>query len=115
LAVTTLFGKQILAVFGPDYIAAYWPMCLFSIGSSVWAIFSLAPSFLIFTQRQRTLFYNLLIHGIVLGVAIAFLFPRYGALGAAASYAVCISSLALSNFAFARRRVGELAIPKTSR
>jgi O-antigen/teichoic acid export membrane protein len=103
LAVISLFGKPILRLFGEDFVVAYPALVLISIGSSLWTLFSMAPSFLLFAGQKRALLINFLSHGLILTVLTTLLFLHYGVVGAAAAYALSIGSLSLVNLWLAER------------
>ncbi|TWT83989.1 Polysaccharide biosynthesis protein [Planctomycetes bacterium CA13] len=103
LGVIALYGKRILNLYGDDFVYAYPSLCLVSVGSSVWTMFSLAPTFLLFANQRRPLITLLVIHAVMMTVLTVWLFSIQGALGAATAYAITTSSLALWNLTIANR------------
>lgn len=116
LTIVFVFGKRILSLYGEQYVEAYFALCLVAIGSSVWTLFSLAPSFLLFVGARKALLANLITHGILLVLLTVVLFQSHGYRGAAAAYAISICSLALGNFYLANRylRIARMATPLTN-
>ncbi len=105
LAFILLFGRQVLSLYGDDFTAAYPSLLIVAVGSSVWTLFSLAPSYLLFVGERRLLLKNMLLHAVILIVSTAVLFSSFGAFGAAVAYAVTISSLTLVNLRLANRSI----------
>ncbi|QEG41510.1 lipopolysaccharide biosynthesis protein [Roseimaritima ulvae] len=109
LAVVMLLGKQILGLYGEDFVPGYGALCIVAVGSSVWTMFSLSPSFLLYSGGSRILLALLCIHAIVLVLLVGALFPAFGAIGGAAAYAITVSAFTLSAFFFASTRFGRLS------
>ncbi len=99
----TLFGEAILRLYGEQFVSAYASLLLVALGSSVWTVFSLAPTFLLFAGKRRLLWMIFLSHGILLTALTAFMARPFGAAGAATAYAVSVTSLALWSWQFAER------------
>jgi len=88
LFVILTFGRSILSMFGEQYATEYPALLLIAFGASISAIFSLAPTYMHFTGRDRIVLAALLAT-MVLNLALCFpLSHYYGALGAAIAYAV---------------------------
>jgi O-antigen/teichoic acid export membrane protein len=93
LALIFVFGRSILAVFGPEFVSAYPALCVIATGASVSTLFSLAPTYLQFTDRSRVVLTGMVV-AVTLSLALCFpLSYRFGALGAAVAYAAPISIL----------------------
>jgi O-antigen/teichoic acid export membrane protein len=93
LFVIIAFGRSILSLFGAQYSTEYPALCLIALGASISTIFSLAPIYMHFTNRDRIVL-AALIAAVVLNLALCIpLSDRYGALGAAIAYAVPIALL----------------------
>jgi O-antigen/teichoic acid export membrane protein len=93
LLALLLFGSSILSLFGEQYSTEYWALCLIALGASISTIFSLAPTYMHFTNRDRTVL-AALAAAAILNIALCIpLSDRYGALGAAIAYAVPVSLL----------------------
>lgn len=108
LAIIFLFGKRILGLYGPGFESAYPALCLIAVGSSVWTLFSLAPTFLMFAGERRKLLFCQLGYGTLLAVLTVVLLQRFGATGAGAAYAISISLMAITNFIIANDKFDEL-------
>jgi len=95
LVLIFVFGKSILSVFGKEFVSAYPAMCVIAIGASISTFFSLAPTYLHFTDRSRIVL-GLMVASVGMSLALSFpLGKHFGSLGAAVAYAVPISSLYL--------------------
>ena len=93
LFVIIAFGPSILSLFGENYSTEYPALCLIALGASVSTIFSLSPTYMHFTNRDRIVL-PALVASVVLNLALCIpLSDRYGALGAAIAYAVPVSLL----------------------
>lgn len=83
-----VFGREILALFGPDYVAAYPATCIIAVGASFTTLFSVAPYFVQFLEKDRS---ALLPTGVATAVSLvlyAWLGSAYGAVGAALAYTI---------------------------
>lgn len=103
LLVVAVFGKSILSLYGPRFIVSYPALCWIAIGSSMATLFSLAPTFLLYAGRRRLLTWLLFVHALMLLTLTVVLFRQYGGTGAAAAYAISVSSYAISNLCCANR------------
>ncbi len=109
LTIIVLFGKPILRLYGEDFVSGYNALCVVAVGSSVWTLFSLSPSFLLYSGRRRILVTLLSSHSILMVLLMVVLFPNFGALGAAFAYALTVSGFALSSLFFALLHFNHLA------
>ncbi len=82
---------------------AYPALCIIAVGSSCWTLFSLAPTFLLYSDKRQMLMLNLIVHGLLLSGLTALLFAYRGVMGAAVAYAVAIGALSISNLLLALR------------
>lgn len=105
LATMFCFGQPILSWYGSDYDESYASLLIVSVGACVWSLFSLAPTFLMFADRQKRVFINLGLHGALITVLTIVLFMEHGKIGAAIAFSGSITSLAFSNFLMARMEV----------
>lgn len=105
LATIFVFGKQILSLYGGDFESAYPALCVIAVGSSVWTIFSLAPSFLLYVGERKQLLVSLFVHGVLLAVLSASLMRYFGVMGSAVAYTVTVTSLAITNQQLAQRYI----------
>ncbi|GAA5509982.1 hypothetical protein [Novipirellula caenicola] len=115
LVVVIFAGDEILMLYGERFSDSYVPLCIVAFGSSVWTLFSLSPTFLLFAGERRTLLSLLCIHAVGLVVLLVLFFQAFGAAGAAAAYAISISSFAISNLLFANRHFRKLRAQSMSR
>lgn len=105
LVVMVACGRYVLCLYGEDFVAAFPSLLVIALGSSVWTLFSLAPSYLLFVGERRLLLKNMFVHSLVLVAGTVVLFPWLGALGAAIAYAVSIASLSLVNLRLANQSI----------
>ncbi len=115
LATVFFAGDEILMLYGERFAESYVPLCIVAFGSSVWTLFSLSPTFLLFAGERRTLLSLLCIHAVGLVVLLVLFFEAFGAAGAAAAYAISISSFAISNLLFANRHFRKLRAQSANR
>jgi len=93
LLLVLIFGRSILAVFGPEFVSAYPALCIIAVGASISTFFSLDPSYLHFTDRSRFVL-TAMVASVVLSLILCFPLGYYfGATGAAFAYAIPISIL----------------------
>ncbi len=93
LLVVILFGKQILGLFGEEFVDGYAALCIIAFATCVWTMESLAPSFLKYVGRERLV--NMATAATVLA-HVVLCFPlgyAFGATGAALSYAIPVITL----------------------
>ena len=108
LLIIFQFGDQILGWYGEDFVNATASLRVIAIGASIWTLFSLAPTFLLFADRRTTLFLSMLVHAVALAVLTIGLFYRYGGIGAAWAFALTMSSLAICNLVLAQLEIKRL-------
>ena len=100
LFLLVAFGRSILALFGEQYATEYPALCLIALGASIGTLFSLAPVYMHFTNRDRIVL-AALVASVCLNLALCFpLSHYYGALGAAIAYAVPIALLHIGLWLF---------------
>jgi O-antigen/teichoic acid export membrane protein len=93
LALVIVYGRSILALFGAQYATEYPALCLVALGASISTLFSLAPVYMHFTNRDRTVL-TALVAAAVLNLALCVpLSSSYGAFGAAIAYALPVALL----------------------
>ncbi len=93
LLLIFFLGRSILAIFGPEFISAHPALCIVAVGASISTQFSLAPTYLHFTDRSRFVL-TAMTTSVVFSLALCFpLSYYYGATGAALAYAIPISLL----------------------
>ncbi|TWU57828.1 lipopolysaccharide biosynthesis protein [Rubripirellula reticaptiva] len=108
------FGDRILRLYGNQYATSYAELCLIALGSSAWTMFSLAPTFLLFSDQRKSLLVLLSIHAVMMFTLTIVLFSWYGAMGAAIAYTVTISSFATCNSVAAKRHFAWLKRTQSS-
>ena len=101
-------GDHILELYGSQYTTSYAELCLISLGSSMWTMFSLAPTVLLFTDQRRSLLSSLVVHALLMFLLTSWLFVGYGALGVACAYTIAISSFSICNFILANQHLARL-------
>ncbi len=111
VAMILLAGPKILSLYGEDFSAAFPSLIVVALGSSVWTLFSLAPSYLLFVGERSILLKNMTAHAIGMMVSTVILFTAFGAIGAAVAYAISITSLALVNLRLANRSLARRRVP----
>jgi O-antigen/teichoic acid export membrane protein len=77
------FGKQILALFGPEFIVAYFPMNILILGRIANAAFGSVGFLLTMTGHERDAMYIFAAASVISVVLNLTLIPSYGLLGAA--------------------------------
>ncbi|MDP6466924.1 MAG: oligosaccharide flippase family protein [Pirellulaceae bacterium] len=93
LLLIFIFGRSILAIFGPEFVSAYPALCIIAVGASISTLFSLAPTYLQFTDRSRSVL-SAMVASVMLSLILCFPLSYYfGATGAAIAYAIPISML----------------------
>lgn len=106
LIVVFAFGERILGLYGNGFSGAYQSLRVIAIGACVWTMFSMAPTYLLFVGRRKSLFLCLFGHAIMLAIATIVLASWYGHFGAAVAFAVSISSLSLCSLSMAQQDFG---------
>ncbi|HRH89260.1 MAG TPA: hypothetical protein PLO41_20625, partial [Rubrivivax sp.] len=96
LLACTLYGRELLLLFGRDFAAhGTQALLLLAAGASLAVLLALAPTCLKYLRRTRTMF-TAVAGGVLLqSLSLALLVPRFGATGAAAAYLLSIGSLYL--------------------
>ena len=109
LVAVFVWGKDILRLFGDeDFVAGYPALCIISAGTSVWTMLSVAPTYLQY-RGQNTLVLTSTVITILVHIGLcAWLGSRYGATGAALSFAVPVSVLHVGLAIHASRQLKEL-------
>ena len=105
LLVVFLFGKKILGLFGPEFVSGYAALCIVAVATAVWTMASLAPAYLKYVKRQR---FVIVATTLTVLVHVGLCFPlgyRYGATGAALSYAIPVIALYLTMAAVVTREL----------
>ena len=93
VSAIVLFGREILALFGPGFSEGYAALVIVSVGSAVWTLFSLAPSYLQYVGRTRFVILATSACVVASVVLTWHLGSRYGDTGAALAFAVPVSVL----------------------
>ena len=83
------FSRSLLAWFRPEFIEeGLWPIRILTLASAFTMTFGLAPTVLKFRDRNRELFRTVAASAALQVLMLLLLAPRFGATGAALSYAV---------------------------
>lgn len=108
MIAVTLFGKRILSLFGPEFEKGFVALCWIAGGASVSVWFSMAPSYLKFVGRNRTVLGVTAAAGVLNVLLLAWLGPRHGAAGAGAAYAISLATMAVTFFGLGLRTAAQL-------
>ena len=101
-----LLGGPLLSIFGPAYAAQYPILLVLAVASFCVSMCGPAPGLLLTTGEER-LYSRIVFGALVARVALlALLAPRYGGLGAAASWAVVNTPVAIALVVLCRARCG---------
>ncbi len=90
-----LFGKQMLGWFGPVFSEGYTALCFMTAGTCVATIFSMAPEFLKFAGKLKTVLATYCLAGVLLTVLTVVLGSRYGASGAGFAFGFVFAATAI--------------------
>jgi O-antigen/teichoic acid export membrane protein len=101
LATMIVFGKQVLGLYGPDFRNGYVALCLVSIGTCAWTMFSLAPAYLNYTGRTSFVIATTIAAALAMAVLTAVLGRYHGATGAAAAICIVLTTTSCVFLAFA--------------
>ncbi len=105
LLVVFLFGKDILGLFGPEFVKGYAALCIIAVATAVWTMASLAPAYLKYIKRRRFVLVGTTLTVLVhVGLCIP-LGYHFGATGAALSYAIPVIVLYLTMAVVATREL----------
>lgn len=90
-----IFGKQVLAWFGPHFPSGYFALCILAAGASISALFSDAPYYLQFMKKTRIVFITTLSATILNLILTTVLIYHLGLVGAAIAYSISMPMLFL--------------------
>lgn len=94
--VMVVFGRRILSLFGPEFEAGYPALCFIAGGASISVWFAMAPNYLKFVGRGRSVLAITAVAGLLnLGLLVV-LGSRYGATGAGAAYGISLAAMAVT-------------------
>lgn len=105
LLTVFFFGKQILALFGPEFVEGYMALCIIAVATSVWTLASLAPAYLKYVHKQK---FVLVATTLTVLTHIGLCIPLgywYGTTGAALSYAIPVIAMYVTMAAVATREL----------
>lgn len=91
-----IFGRSILRLFGPGFEDGYVALLWIAGGASISVILAMAPTYLKFVRRNRTVLGITALAALVNFGLIVLLGPRYGAAGAAVAYAISLGGMAIA-------------------
>jgi O-antigen/teichoic acid export membrane protein len=93
LAAVVLFGRDLLALFGPGFADGYGALVIVSGATAVWTLFSLAPSYLQYVGQARFVV-RATVGCVLASVVLTWeLGTRYGDIGAAIAFAAPVALL----------------------
>jgi O-antigen/teichoic acid export membrane protein len=101
-----LFGKPLLGLFGPEFVAAHGVLSVLLIGGVVNAFTGVVAYFTVLTGRERqalVIFAGALVVSVCLNLL---LIPRFGALGAAVASSSATAAWNLVMLVYVRRTIG---------
>ena len=105
LVAVVFFGKQILGLFGEEFVAGYPALCIMAVATSVWTMASLAPSYLKYLGMNRFVIVATTAT-VVAHIGLCFPLGRFfGATGAALSYAIPVTLLYITLALVASRQI----------
>lgn len=107
LAIVFSFGETMLGWYGDGFSEGYRALRIVAVGASIWTLFSMAPTFLLFAGHRKSVFGVMIFHAIMLGLLTITLLSQYGYLGAAVAFSLSISSLSFCNLYLAQRAVAQ--------
>jgi len=94
--VMVVFGSRILSLFGPEFEAGYPALCFIAGGASISVWFAMAPNYLKFVGRYRSVLAITAVAGLLNLGLLVILGPRYGATGAGAAYGISLAAMAFA-------------------
>lgn len=94
LTLIIVFGRRILDWYGPGFRQAYPALCLITGGSCIWTLFSLAPTYLMFTGQAPTVITIQVAGGVAMAVLTAVLGTWYGVTGAGCAVGLVLCLMA---------------------
>ena len=95
LAVIVIFGDNILAMYGPEFVAGYPALCLIAIGASVTTLFSMSPVYLRFLGRNRLVLRITVVGAAMMAILTGALGYLFGATGAGMAFCIVTTLMAL--------------------
>ncbi|MDR4483304.1 MAG: oligosaccharide flippase family protein [Nitrospirales bacterium] len=96
LLTVFFFGKDILLLFGEEFVSGYPALCIIAVATSVWTMASIAPSYLKYVKKQK---FVLIATTLTVVAHIGLCIPLgywFGATGAALSYAIPVIAMYLT-------------------
>lgn len=112
--VLAIWGRELLSLFGKDYLAAYATMVALAAGYLVSNVFALSQVWLQYAKRGR---FVVSVLGVALAADVALnaaLIPPLGILGSALSTAICLSAAYLLFAVVQFRSLGLSPLPLTA-
>ncbi len=103
--VILLFGKRLLELYGTEFVAGYPALCWISLGTCLATSFAMAPEYLKFSNKLKTVLSVTFLFGISLIALTWILATRYGATGAGIAFGASVSGMALVFLILANRRL----------
>jgi O-antigen/teichoic acid export membrane protein len=98
LALVLLFGRRILALYGPGFEEGYVALCILSAGVAVSVKYAMAPYGLQFIGKAGWVLGAICAAGALNLALLVILGGRYGATGAAVAYSTSLGVMSLSMY-----------------
>jgi O-antigen/teichoic acid export membrane protein len=109
LATVFFFGHQILGFFRPEFVTeGLTALRLFAVATSISVLSSLAPTFLKYTRRNRSMLRIVIGAALSQVILLVIFVPRFAATGAAFAYAVSMCGMYLASTWMVRRELAKL-------
>lgn len=110
LLVTVVFAERLLGLFGAAFVTeGTMPLRILAFTAAFTMLFALAPAYMKFTGQRDIIFRTLFVAVVAQMLLLAILVPRFGATGAAFSYALSMIGLYGTFAVLTRRGISRLA------
>jgi len=104
--IMVVFGKHVLALFGPDFTLAYWPLIILVGAQTLNSLAGSVGLIMVMTGHQRNASLIVLVSLLMNVVLSVLLIPEHGITGAALAMAVSYSLLNLLMLVYIFRKLG---------
>ena len=109
LLVVVIFGSSILSMFGSEYTAGYPALCLITVATCTWTLFSIAPAYLRFIGLTSFVMKVTIVSAVALAALTGVLGLYFGATGAATAFCVVLVGMTLTLFVKASTHLYSMA------
>ena len=109
LLTIILFGREILGLYGSEFVGGYPALCFVSVGACASTMFSLAPVYLRFRERSVFVIAAIVVAAILMVILTWSLGIYYGATGAGIAFCIVLCTLAVTCLVVALRDFWALA------